>query len=47
MKLNILSQIGAVIGAVDLDRELIMTGIEPSVLLLRRLPQNMFNCKLL
>ena len=33
-------------GQIDIDSELIMSGIEPGHLLMRRLPPAMFNCKL-
>ena len=32
-------------GQIDIDSELIMSGIEPGHLLMRRLPPAMFNCK--
>ena len=32
-------------GQIDIDRELIMSGIDPGHLLMRRLPPTMFNCK--
>ena len=34
-------------GQIDIDSELIMSGIEPGHLLMRRLPPAMFNCKFL
>ena len=32
-------------GQIDIDNELIMSGINPGHLLMRRLPPAMFNCK--
>ena len=34
-------------GQIDIDNELIMSGINPGHLLMRRLPPAMFNCKFL